>query len=194
MAEGLVISSPWYWVYDIIEWLANRYVVARPEVNSVLTRFGSGYRFVGSSLAPITNEHELAAIEHAVAAAEPFPGAVAHLQAAVAKLAEKPEPDYRNSIKESISAVESVVKTVSGKRAAGIKEPLAALQEVLGLHGGFAAGIKALYGWTSDADGIRHAILEEPTVSHADAKFMLVTCSALVNFVIDKAGALGKPS
>lgn len=38
-------------------------------------------------------------------------------------------------------------------------------------------------------DGIRHAILEEPNVGFHEAKFMLVACSAFVNFLISKAEA-----
>jgi hypothetical protein len=40
-----------------------------------------------------------------------------------------------------------------------------------------------MYGYTSDAEGIRHALLEEPTLEQADAIFMLVTCSAFVNYL-----------
>jgi hypothetical protein len=38
-----------------------------------------------------------------------------------------------------------------------------------------------LYGYTSDADGIRHALLEEDSVTFEQAKFMLVVCSAFTN-------------
>ena len=41
-----------------------------------------------------------------------------------------------------------------------------------------------LYGYTSDADGIRHALLEEDKVTFEQAKFMLVVCSAFTNYVI----------
>lgn len=189
-----VMRKPWNIVYEILEWVTLRLRIDSRLVNQVLEDGGSGYRLLAGELAPISNPQEVAAIEEAIESAgrRGLRGAAQNLSAAVAKLSEKPKPDYRNSIKESISAVESVVKVVSGKRAAGIKEPLIALQEVLDLHGGFAAGIKSLYGWTSDADGIRHAILDEPTVGYADAKFMLVTCSAFVNFVIEKAAALGE--
>jgi hypothetical protein len=46
-----------------------------------------------------------------------------------------------------------------------------------------------LYGYTSDESGIRHAILESKDIGFAEAKFMLVTCSAFVNFAVDKAKA-----
>jgi hypothetical protein len=48
-----------------------------------------------------------------------------------------------------------------------------------------------LYGYTSDDSGIRHAILDQPTVGFDEAKFMIVSCSAFVNYLIAKAGAVG---
>ena len=40
-------------------------------------------------------------------------------------------------------------------------------------------------GVPNDAEGIRHALLDEPSLTNADARFMLVCCSAFVNYVID---------
>lgn len=55
------------------------------------------------------------------------------------------------------------------------------------LQPAFKSALNILYGYTSDADGIRHALLEESTVKFEDAKFMLATCSAFVNYLIDKS-------
>lgn len=42
----------------------------------------------------------------------------------------------------------------------------------------------ALYGYTSDSGGIRHSLLEDDiSVSFEDAKFMLVSCSAFINYL-----------
>ena len=43
----------------------------------------------------------------------------------------------------------------------------------------------SLYGYTNDAEGIRHALLEEGNLTKADAKFMLVCCSAFINYALD---------
>ena len=51
-----------------------------------------------------------------------------------------------------------------------------------------------LYGYTSDEDGIRHAILNDDAVVGLDeAKFFLVACSAFVNFLIAKAESAELP-
>jgi len=48
-------------------------------------------------------------------------------------------------------------------------------------------GFSAIYGFTSDAQGIRHALSEESNIDAADAKFFLVSCSAFVNYLIAKS-------
>ncbi len=57
----------------------------------------------------------------------------------------------------------------------------------IGLHGALKEGFSNLYGYTSSAEGIRHALLDESELSFEDAKFMLVSCSAFVNYLIVKA-------
>ncbi|MGR6868629.1 AbiJ-NTD4 domain-containing protein, partial [Acinetobacter baumannii] len=54
------------------------------------------------------------------------------------------------------------------------------------LHPAFKKALTSLYGYTSDSDGIRHALLDESTISYSDAKYMLVSCSAFINYVIGK--------
>ncbi len=46
---------------------------------------------------------------------------------------------------------------------------------------------RQLYGYTSDANGIRHALLDESNLDFEDAKFMLVSCSAFINYLKGKA-------
>ena len=43
-----------------------------------------------------------------------------------------------------------------------------------------------LYGYTNDADGIRHAMLEQPNLTAADAKYFLISCTAFVNYLKSK--------
>jgi len=61
------------------------------------------------------------------------------------------------------------------------------LQGELGLHGALKSALLSLYGYTSDENGIRHAMLDEPDLEFAEAKFMLVACSAFANYIVGKA-------
>lgn len=52
-------------------------------------------------------------------------------------------------------------------------------------------GFKSIYWYTSDSDGIRHAHKDTPNFSFEDAQFMLITCSAFCNYLIEKANKVG---
>jgi len=59
------------------------------------------------------------------------------------------------------------------------------------MHSALKSAFSSLYGYTSDADGIRHALLNEPNLYFEDAKFMLVSCSTFINYLIIKASKAG---
>lgn len=59
------------------------------------------------------------------------------------------------------------------------------------MHPALKGSFEKLYGYTSDAEGIRHALLDEPNLDFEDAKFMLVSCSAFVNYLKAKAAKAG---
>lgn len=198
-------ESSWYEVYNLVEhvWanievLSNRRLNQRLfeiALNRVLERELSGYRAIDGKFVPITDKHEIESIRRA--ASEPvslgFEGAAQHIASAFNLLSKKPEPDYRNSIKESISAVESICKRLAGEKSGGLDRALAKLSEKIPLHGSLKSGILSFYGYTSDESGIRHGMLEKGNVGFAEAKFMLIACSAFVNFLIDKARQVKLP-
>lgn len=102
-------------------------------------------------------------------------------------LADRSSPDYRNSIKESISAVESVAQIITGDSSATLGSALKVIERKGSMHPALKASLSSLYGHTSDADGIRHAMLEASSLSFINAKFMLVACRAFINYLIEKA-------
>lgn len=192
----------WNYAYEYLEFLVDNYneIVVQEQVddleqyfNYILEREFSGYRFISGVLAPITNETELNEISEAVERSEElgFIGAKAHLQTAIGLLSKRPEPDFRNSIKESISAVESVAKIIGKESSKGLADALIELSKKVSMHKSLRSGFNALYGYTSDENGIRHAILDESDIGFDEAKYMIVSCSSFVNYLISKAEASG---
>ncbi len=55
------------------------------------------------------------------------------------------------------------------------------------MHPALNRAFSNLYGYTSGGDGIRHALLDEPNLDFEDAKFMIVSCSGFINYLISKA-------
>ncbi|HUW95471.1 MAG TPA: hypothetical protein VMW58_06760 [Anaerolineae bacterium] len=82
---------------------------------------------------------------------------------------------------------------ISGDEKATLGQALKQIEKQAELHGALKGAFEKLYGYTSDADGIRHAfgLLEEPNLRSEDAKFMLVACSAFVNYLLAKASRVG---
>jgi len=184
---------PWWQVYDFVEFLPltfthpAHYTAAsandlRALANTMLERELSAYRFVGPTMTPITDEMEIQEIEHAVNAAEREPWG-RHLRASLAVLSSRENPDYANAIKEAISGVEATCQRLTANPKATLGDALGRLD----LHPAMRDAFSKLYGWTSDDGGIRHAIADgDDPPGFAEAKFMLVACSAFVNFLLQK--------
>lgn len=177
-------SCEWHEVYDFLE-----FVVELEEdenltnaINHMLERELAGYRIVSGLVTDITDEQEIAALETALEDND-FPGVKAHLQRALELLSDRDTPDYRNSIKESISAVESLAREITRKRKATFGDALKILEQSTPLHPALKEAFSKLYGYASDKGGIRHAMLEEPDLGSSDAKFFLLSCTSFINYV-----------
>lgn len=155
-------------------------------LNDSLTEGNSAYRIISEKIIEITSEQEIQSIEEALETTNPYLGVHQHLKQALQLMSDRQNPDYRNSIKESISAVESICKVVTNDEKATLGKALKIVEDKFGLHPALKGSLSQLYGYTSDADGIRHAMLEESNLSYIDAKFMLVACTNFINYLIDK--------
>lgn len=185
----------WNEAYDFVEFVVRNGPKDfaddfRQMINQVLERDAAAYRFVEDEVIEITAAEEIEAIESAIADTSAITGVQAHLRQGLAHLSDRKKPDYRNSIKESISAVEGLCQRITGDPKASLGKALKAIEPQITLHPALREAISKLYGYTSDADGIRHAMMDESSLSYADAKFMLVTCSAFTNFILGKCAEM----
>lgn len=55
------------------------------------------------------------------------------------------------------------------------------------IHPTLRSAFVKLYGYTSNESGIRRAIQDSPNIGFDEAKYMIVACSAFVNFIAAKA-------
>ncbi|MEK0337733.1 MAG: hypothetical protein QQN41_09910 [Nitrosopumilus sp.] len=184
-------SSIWYKVYDYLQYIAsidtneNRRESFIGDCNSRLEKEQSAYRFINGKIVKITSEEEIEEIEEALETDDRFGQVKTHINTALDLLSNRENPDFRNSIKESISAVESICRTLTGKSK--FTPALKEIKKRIGLHPALEEAFKKLYGYTSDAEGIRHSLLDESNLVDYDiAKFMLVVCSAFINYIKSK--------
>lgn len=202
LVKTLVLTGEWWAVLDLIEAFVgylDRYQTSETDelvgvitdaFNNRFEHFLVAYRFIGLEITPVDSSGEAEAIAEALENTASIPGARHSLERAVDLLADRQSPDYPNSIKESISAVEAVVKKVTGEGqlGAGLKKLEAA---GLAIHPALKEAWSKMYGWTSDADGIRHAGIEAADADQAIAKYMLVTSSAFVSYLIEAGRKTG---
>jgi len=194
--ELYFFNCKWYEVYDFIESIID-YGASQDQddekfvkyCNAALAEELSAYRFVDKKIIEVTSDIEIAEIEGALKATESVKPVHTHLNEALALLSKKPTPDYRNSIKEAISAVEAVCKLIANDPTTTLGQALNIIESkgVINLHSDLKEGFKKLYHYTSDASGIRHALMGAPNLDIEDARFMLVACSAFVNYLVIKA-------
>ena len=182
----------WFEVYDFIDihlsFLAGSDRAERiKQYNELLEQEKTGYRIVAGEVTPITNKSEIHAIEQA--ATTPYQSVNQHVKKALTLYADIKAPDYENSVKESISAVEAMCCIITGM--SGTQATLGAAIKKLKdsgvhIHSAMERAFLALYGYTSDENGIRHGGIDFTSVPAGDAKYMLVSCSAFVNYLIEK--------
>lgn len=154
-----------------------------------LEQENQAYTFIDGRFVERMMPDEIQSVEKALAT--PIEGIREHFATALRMLSDREHPDHRNSVKESISAVEAACKHLTGLQNATLGQALNQLHSTRPLHPAFKDALSKLYGWTNQEDGVRHAIMESDKIERADAQFMLVTCSAFVNYLFER-GPPGK--
>lgn len=190
-------THSWYKKLDLIE-ITVKYLYATPELqvvaynfveqlNREFERLNFAYRIVDKEIVEISSQEEITAIEEAL---QGNPKNIrTHLNKALELYAQRPNGDYRNSIKESISAVEAFCREKTGEDTLGkalnsLETKGIIIPKLLKL------AFDKLYAYTNQPDtGIRHALMENEntyTPSAAEALFMLVSCSSFINYLNKK--------
>jgi AbiJ N-terminal domain 4 len=182
----------WYLFFDIFGEIFrhNRFksVLRDPDeterkIREALQRENTAYTFVEGYFVERMTGVEVQAIETSLRS--PIEGIREHFTTALKFLSDRDSPDYRNSIKESILAVEAACNHVAHQEKATVESALNTLHKRRPLHPAFIDALSKLYAWKNDEGGIRHALLETDKLEGEDAQFMLVTCSGFVNYLLD---------
>ena len=142
-----------------------------------------GYRFINGEVTDIIDSEEIKEIEEALDTE--YSACKKSITKALNLLYDRENPDYSNSVKESISAIESMCNIILGTKNSTLGEALNKLEKNgLKIHGAMKNAFSALYGYTSDKSGIRHNLGVDEKTTFEEAKYMLVSCSAFLNYLI----------
>lgn len=148
------------------------------DISSIFVAENVNYRIVNDQIMDIVDEEQIQSIEETLKS--PYDVVKKHYAKAIEKLYK--ENDYSNSIKESITTVESMCQILTKNDKATLGDSLKVLKS--DIHPAMRGAFEKLYGYTSDAKGIRHANgVGEENATFSEAKFMLIICSAFVNYL-----------
>lgn len=194
-------SFPWYKKLDVIESSLD-YLYSTSEtypfyrgvidklvesLNFEFKRLSFAYRIINKQIVEVTTEEEIVSIKKALQ--DNNDSVREHLTKAMELCSKRPLGDYRNSIKESISAVEYICRKKTGENDLG--KGLSKLEKKgVIIPNILKKAFDTLYAYTNDkVTGIRHALMDEdgtyaPGVD--EAIFMLVSCSAFINYLNKK--------
>lgn len=200
ISDELLIPNqqPWNRILDMVEFVCKWISVNIPaynyleeilngfesNINNEFDRLDYGYRIVNHCVVDITSDEEMESINEAIANSKD--NVRSHLESAVMHYSARPNPDVRNSIKESISAVEAVCRELTGENTLG--QALKRLEDNgVVIHKILKEGFTKFYVYSNDKDsGIRHALMDDEgsyVPSKDEAYYMLVACSAFVNYL-----------
>jgi hypothetical protein len=180
----------WDKVYDLLEFMALLLKVDQSKeitnsfidrCNYILKRESSGWRFVETTISPITEPSEIQSIEDA--RTEVGKETAKHLYEALQFLSQKGEKNYRGCGRAAIDALEAFAQEVTGEYGKTLSD--LCNKRKLPLHPVKQKSIQHLYDYASDR--FRHA--EKPSdeeITYHDAIEMLLQCTSLINLIKSK--------
>lgn len=163
------------------------YSEAAVRYKQVLVDLNLPYQLYKNHIVALIDANEIETIEKA--SNTKYDSINRHIDKAWMLFSDRKNPDYENSIKESISAVEAMCCIITGMTGAQatLGKALKKLKESgVHIHSAMENAFSSLYGYTSGENGIRHGGIDFTNAPEEDAKYMLISCSAFVNYLISK--------
>lgn len=193
--KGIIEKRTYIDVFGALQFLIRRAAFPKKfigDLDYLLKSEGSAFRIINNdTFCPVGSSHEAEAVQSAVAKTSKsnLQGARKHLLEAASQAT---VGEFASSVRESIHSVESVARILGGTKDS-LNQALAKLEAEGVVHKAMKTGFAALYGYTSDEKGIRHALLDQgdAQVTEADALFMLGACASFVTYMITRARAAG---
>ena len=189
-------STPLYMKLDLVEFISEKLSSLNKskseqfveDINEQFERLKFGYRLISGTVVDIVSEDEINSIQTAID--NSMEQVAGHLKKALALHSKRPKPDYANSIKESITAVEAYLRNATGKNKFGdaLKEWQ---RKYSNIHPILYTAMDKLHAYTNQPDvGARHALMDsssEYIPQSSESMYMLVTCSAFINYLRSKS-------
>lgn len=193
---GLLSSAPYNQVLDVLEFFINHKMLINHifanEISDLFEREQVAYLLIKRNesqkiFVPRATKEEGTAYLRALESLDSdlFCGARKNLVEAGYHLTKK---EYSKSVRESIHAVESVIRVLTSNRSVNYSDGLRELSKKFTLHRALCEGFIKLYGFASNEDGVRHSSIDGiESVEEETAFYFLGACASFVTFVTHKA-------
>lgn len=185
------LALQWYKIYDFIEFILSNCRHSNTsdptrDFNQILEEESAGYRIIDGSVTPITTKTEISEIEGALSAK--IPSVASHIKTSLELFSDRKDPDPENSIKESISALEAFLRKAAGNDDLDLRRALKSImKDSTTIDQNLRNAILNLYTFTNDSSGVRHSHADTKIkVTLDDARFVLIICSAIINYLTTK--------
>ncbi len=184
----------------LLEYMLRLSTIPKKLANDIVACFALAPYLIDRSSRPIyiipaTSEEMKENIKRALANINPseLTGVKQHLGNATQELNNN---NFAASIRESIYAVESVTRQIDPKKSENFKDALNSLEKSGMLkHKALKEAFNKLYGYTSNEQGIRHALIDTDTanVGLAEAIFMYGACVSFIDYLASKKTQMKTP-
>lgn len=185
-------KGEWFRFYDMCEFLIAHGSQGR-EIAAAIQRqldtHNIGCQLVDGKFIPALSREEAGEVGRSLTV--PFPEARTHMEKAVSHFRNRERPDYANTVKEAISAVESLVKEWTGKEIRSGLHQLArdeilrrdpqASGEGSGKRDSLVAALENVWRFATKS---RHGLKSgESEPDSAEAGLILAVCASFVNYM-----------
>ena len=191
--KTLILKSPFNVVLDLIEEMTNRWKLFARIIKILFDKHAAAYcldvshrpyHFFPRSSREQGEEATQQSIQTIHEAG--MTGASTHLREAAEQINTR---QFAKSIADSIHAVESVARQIDPKSSQPLSPALDSLEKAgLIKHPALKEAFSKLYGYTSDEQGIRHALLDRDSadVGVDEAMFMFGACASFAAYLINR--------
>ena len=192
-AQGIIYGSPFNRVFDLLTFIMRINRCPQEFIEGIaftFRRFQLAYVVDTTrppTIYPISTPEEGDALVDALRQIDStgLIGARKHLQDAGTCINQQ---DWAGAVRESIHAVESTARQIAPQTktlgdALNVLEKMGLLE-----HVALKEGFRKIYGYTNDEQGIRHALLNQPSahVGQDEALFMFGACASFASYLARK--------
>jgi hypothetical protein len=192
-------ALPDHRVYDLFEFLlgderaglkeVDRKLIRR-SLNDVLEQEGAPVRLLRDRFVPLPDSLGYDAVATAEEKLTLFDLAAGsrHLSAAIAYLSRRPEAAAQEAVREGLIAVAAVVRTLAGKEAGIALGTIAPVAEILSIPQGLRTGVEEILRRCHAVSGLPGAPSGAEPVDLPEARFLVVACSSVIDYLLSMGG------